>query len=96
MITVKLGDGVENVTPPAAIHISNLILDAMKESNLPFGKVVVNYDELTFYKFGLKTGMIRFEDGDLECRYGGPVYYTGTFPPYINDIELFKLVEQAR
>ncbi len=95
MITVQLGAGVSKITIPAIIHISNLIMDAQRENGYTFGKVVVNYNELTFYKLMLKVGRIRYEISDLACTPSGIIDYVGPFSPTVNDIQLYKAVERA-
>lgn len=95
MISVTLGQGVSKITIPAIIHISNLIYEAQKEAGYSFGKAVINYNEIAFYKFALKFGRCRFEICDLECSPGGVIHYTGCYSPTITDITLYKLVEQA-
>lgn len=95
MISITLGQGVSKITIPAIIHISNLIYEAQKESGIFFGKAIINYDEITFYKFALKVGRTRFEICDLMCSPGGVVDYIGCYSPTITDITLYKLVERA-
>lgn len=95
MFSVKLGDGVARLTPAAKMHIANLILDVVQSCGHPIGKVVINRTELTFYKFGLKTGRVRFENSNLQCSYA-VVDYVGEFPPYIHDMTIFNLVDCAK
>lgn len=95
MISIILGQGVSKITIPAIIHISNLIYEAQKESGISFGKAVINYDEITFYKFTLKVGRTRFEICDLTCSPGGVIHYDGCYSPTITDITMYKLVERA-
>ena len=95
MISVTLGQGVSKITIPAIVHISNLIYEAQKESGYSFGKAVINYNEITFYKFALKVGRCRFEICDLTCSPGGVIYYIGCYSPTISDLTLYKLVERA-
>jgi hypothetical protein len=95
MISITLGQGVSKITIPAIIHISNLIYEAQKESGISFGKAVINYDEITFYKFALKVGRTRFEISDFMCSLGGVIDYIGCYSPTITDLTMYKLVERA-
>ena len=95
MINIKLGQGVSKITIPAIVHISNLILDSQQENGYSFGKAVINYDEITFYKFAFKVGRCRYEICDLTCSLSGIIDYVGCFSPAVRDITLYKLVEQA-
>ena len=71
-------------------------MEAQRENNYTFGKVVINSDELTFYKFMLKVGRIRYEISDLSCSFGGVIDYVGIYSPTVNDVMLYKAVEQAQ
>ena len=86
---------MSKITIPAIVHISNLIYEAQKESGISFGKAIINYNEITFYKFALKVGRCRFEICDLTCSPGGVIYYIGCYSPTISDLTLYKLVERA-
>lgn len=95
MKTIKLGEGVGKVTLPAAMCIAKHIIGYENYSNFHVSKVVINSSELTFYKFGMKTGRCRFENIGITCSPTGLVDYNGSEPLYTLDPMLVEQIKDA-
>ena len=83
MITIEKTYGVRDVAGDKTLIRIQEIISSYK-SRCPVGRVVIDTEKLTFYKFGLKMGICRFatnglvinEDGVIrDCRYELPVIY---------------------
>lgn len=83
MITIEKTYGVRDVAgDKTLIRLQELI--SIYKQKCPVGKVVIDAEKLTFYKFGLKLGICRFatngltvnEDGVIrDCSFNYPVIY---------------------
>lgn len=83
MTTIEKTYGVRDVAgDKTLIRLQELI--SIYKRQCPVGKVVIDTEKMTFYKFGLKLGIYRFatnglvvnEDGVIrDCRFEYPVIY---------------------
>ena len=57
MITFKKTEGVQTSNHKTCIWIQEVILDFKRQTNSPIGKVVIDAEKITFYKFGIVMGI---------------------------------------
>lgn len=92
MVTFKKSQGVQRADHLTCIRIQELILDAKPQ--ILFGKVLIDAEKITFYKFGLVMGIVRHSTSGLIYA-NGELSYAGLGFPKVRDldvcVELFKL-----
>lgn len=86
MITIKKTEGVRSSDPITCARIQELI--AIRRRDMPIGKVVIDEEKLTFYKFGLKVSIARYISNGILYTDGNLSYY-GISMPQITDKTLF-------
>lgn len=94
MITFKKTPGVQTSNHKTCIWIQMLILDFKRDIGCPVGKIVIDAEKITFYKFGLVMGQIRHSTAGIIYS-NGDLSYQGWESPVVIDkemcIELFRL-----
>lgn len=93
MITIKKTFGVQGAANDMTLIKIQEIIAEFKETT-PCGKVVIDSEQITFYKFGLKVGRARLAPNGLVVNEQGIIKYTGyvspEFIPIIKDKLLLK------
>jgi hypothetical protein len=94
MITFKKSEGVQTSNHKTCVWIQEIIYDFKRHTNAPIGKVVIDAEKITFYKFGLVMGIARHSTSGMVYS-NGYLKYEGIENPCVIDkrmcIELFKL-----
>ena len=94
MMTIKKNQGVQTSNHLTCTWIQEVILDFKQTVKCPIGKVVIDAEKITFYKFGLVMGVARHSTAGLVYS-NGHLNYEGKELPVMKDealcIELFKL-----
>ena len=94
MMTIKKTQGVQTSNHLTCTWIQEVILDFKQTVKCPIGKVVIDAEKITFYKFGLDMGVARHSTAGLVYS-NGHLNYEGKELPVMKDealcIELFKL-----
>ncbi len=72
------------------VRLQELI--ALYKEKTPVGKVVIDTEKITFYKFGLKTGIIRFATNGIVVNEMGIVRCDGLIIPVVWDREILTEV----
>lgn len=92
MITIEKTQGVQTSNHLTCIWIQEVILDYKKQC--PVGKVVIDAEKISFYKFGLLMGIVRHSTAGMIYS-NGHLSYAGFETPVIRDnamcAELFRL-----
>ncbi len=94
MITITKTEGVQTSNRLTCIWIQEVILDFKQTVKCPVGKVVIDAEKMTFYKFGLVMGVARHSTAGMVYANGN-LFYAGKETPTVKDnsicLELFKL-----
>ena len=89
---VKKTDGVRYADKDTCIRLQEIILGYKEQC--PVGKVVIDAEKITFYKFGLKLGIARHSVNGIIYN-NGTLSYVGYRMPEMEDRtlcnELFRL-----
>ena len=72
MITIEKTQGVQTTDQLTCVRIQEIIL-AYKQQH-PIGKVVIDAEKITFYKFGLKLGFARHSANGIVYNNGNLSY----------------------
>lgn len=89
MITIEKTYGVRGVAgDKTLIRLEELISGYRKQC--PVGKVIIDTEKLTFYKFGLKLGYCRFATNGLVVNEEGIITDMSFDYPVIQDKEVLK------
>lgn len=93
MITIKKTFGVQGAANDMTLIKIQEIIAEFKETT-PCGKVVIDSEQITFYKFGLKVGRARLAPNGLVVNEQGIISYNGLrtpdLIPVIKDKQLLK------
>lgn len=93
-MTITKTQGVQTSNHQTCIWIQEVILDFKETVKCPVGKVVIDAEKITFYKFGLIMGVARHSTAGMVYSIGN-LSYTGIETPVVKDkslcIELFNL-----
>ncbi len=94
MITLKKSPGVQTSNHLTCTWIQEIILEYQEIMKVSVGKVVIDAEQLTFYKFGLPLGRARHSTSGIVYSYGH-LNYEGRELPVMKDktlcVELFRL-----
>lgn len=86
-IKVKLEGGLRKVDYHACIHLQHIIHNL----TYPVGKIVINPQEISFYKFGMKMGIYHIgRDPYVDIRNGEIIFNGTTLIPPIHDSHLVE------
>lgn len=93
-MTIEKTYGVRDVADDMTlVRLQELI--ALYKEKVPIGKVVIDTEKITFYKFGLKTGIQRFATNGILVNEMGVIRTNGLIIPEIWDrqilTEVYKL-----
>lgn len=83
MITFEKSEGVKTTNHRTILWIQLLVLE-YKSMGMPFGKVAIDAEKLTFYKFGLTVGRCRHSTSGLVYS-NGHLSYEGWQIPVLKD-----------
>lgn len=79
--------GVQGVADDITlVRLQELI--ALYKEKCPVGKAVIDTEKITFYKFGLKTGILRFATNGIVVNEMGIIRMNGWLVPEIWDREI--------
>ncbi len=90
MITIEKTQGVQTTDQLTCVRIQEIIL-AYKQQH-PIGKVVIDAEKITFYKFGLKLGIARHSANGIVYNNGNLSYVGMDFPIIENTSILNQLL----
>ena len=90
MIKLEKTLGVRGVANDITIFRIQEIIAIEKERLGFVGKVVIDTEKISFYKFGLKLGICRFAPNGLVVNEEGIVRHAGIDVPVIYDKELLR------
>ena len=84
MIKIEKTYGVQGVEDDTTlIRIQELI--ALSKEQYPVGKAIIDTEKITFYKFGIKLGIVRFATNGLVVNEAGIIRYCGIMVPEVHD-----------
>lgn len=93
-MTITKTQGVQTSNHLTCTWIQEVILDFKENVKCPVGKVVIDAEKMTFYKFGLVMGVARHSTAGMVYANGN-LSYAGTETPVMKDeslcVELFNL-----
>lgn len=86
-MTIEKTYGVRDVADDMTlVRLQELI--ALYKEKIPVGKVVIDTEKITFYKFGLKTGIQRFATNGILVNEMGIIRTNGLIIPEIWDRQI--------
>lgn len=89
MIKIEKTYGVRGVAnDKTIIRLEELI--SIYKQQCPIGKVIIDTEKITFYKFGLKMGIMRFASNGLVVDEEGIIKDYGLEMPIIRDKEVLR------
>ena len=89
MIKVEKTYGVRGVANDKTLIRLEELISIYKE-RCPIGKVIIDTEKITFYKFGLKTGIARFATNGLVVNEEGIIRDCSLENPVITDKTLLE------
>lgn len=90
MMTIEKTQGVQTADQLTCVRIQEII-SAYKQQH-PIGKVVIDAEKITFYKFGLKLGIARHSANGIVYNNGNLSYVGMDFPMIENTSILNQLL----
>lgn len=84
-MTITKTPGVQTSNHMTCVRLQELILGYNEQC--PVGKVLIDAEKMTFYKFGLKMGLARHSVNGIVYN-NGVLLYTGLETPIIEDRRL--------
>ena len=90
MMTIEKTQGVQTTDQLTCVRIQEIIL-AYKQQH-PIGKVVIDAEKITFYKFGLKLGIAQHSANGIVYNNGNLSYVGMDFPIVENTSILNQLL----
>ena len=89
MTTIEKTYGVRDVAnDKTLIRLQELI--SIYKQQCPVGKVVIDTEKMTFYKFGLKLGICRFATNGLVVNEDGVIRDCSFDYPVIHDKQILR------
>ena len=86
-MTIEKTYGVRDVADDLTlVRLQELI--ALYKEKIPVGKVVIDTEKITYYKFGLKTGIQRHATNGILVNEMGIIRANGIIKPMIWDREI--------
>lgn len=86
-MTIEKSYGVRGVADDMTLVRLQELIALYKEKN-PVGKVVIDTEKITYYKFGLKMGITRFATNGIVVNEMGIIRTNGLIIPEIWDREI--------
>ncbi len=86
-MTIEKSYGVRGVADDMTLVRLQELIALYKEKN-PVGKVVIDTEKITYYKFGLKMGITRFATNGIVVNEMGIIRTSGLIIPEIWDREI--------
>ena len=87
MIKIEKSFGVKDADDVALMQLQEAIVSAKQQFGW-IGKTVIDSEKITFYKFGLKLGLVRLYVANLVVDEYGRLKFTGMRPPILQDREI--------
>lgn len=89
MVTIKKSQGVLTADHITCVRLQEIIVDA--QHMWPVGKVLIDAEKITFYKFNLKMGLSRHAVNGIVYNNGN-LSYQGTDFPMVRDTTILQQV----
>lgn len=88
MITIKKTQGVQSSDYCTCVRLQELIFGYKEQC--PIGKVIIDAEKMTFFKFGIKMGICRHATNGIVYDKNGSLKYVGIGNPIIYDQEICR------
>lgn len=87
MITITKSQGILTADQVTCVRLQEIIVGAKAE--FPVGKVLIDAEKITYYKFNLKMGITRHSVSGIVYNNGN-LSYKGTHFPVVRDTTMLQ------